>query len=314
LKRQRSKCVALAAVEKIGAIGYNSMGRLHQAEERSPMKRFIWTLVLLIVTSLAVFLVGWLPLRVEPGKYAVVASKTGGVEDEVLYSGRFFWSAAALLPTNLRLVQFSPARLERVIGLSGELPSAGAYRAFMAGEPDFSWDLSLRLRIAVEPEALPLLFSRYGIDSDEALGSWLNEELEGAASDARSLASEALVSASDAARLSSGAADEDLRLALAARRPQLDILGLSVIAARVPDLLLYEQARQLYGSYMESYRQSVEPALVRASVSAAEDQVRMDTLKRYGELLARYPALIDFLAIEAGIAPRPLAEAAGLGE
>ncbi|HAE21135.1 MAG TPA: hypothetical protein DCG47_02270, partial [Spirochaetaceae bacterium] len=169
------------------------------------MKRFIWTLVLLTLTSAAVFLIGWLPLRVEPGKYAVVASKTGGVEDEVVSSGRFFWSAAALLPTNLRLVQFSPARVERLISLSGELPSAGAYRAFMAGEPDFSWDISLRVRIAAAPAALPELFSRYGIDSDEALGAWLNEELEGAASDARALASDALVSAEAASRLASGA-------------------------------------------------------------------------------------------------------------
>lgn len=278
------------------------------------MKRFIWTLVLLSLCSAAVFFIGWLPLRVQPGKYAVVASKTGGVEGEVLSSGRFFWSAAALLPTNLRLVQFSPARVERVISLSGELPSAGAYRAFMAGEPDFSWELSLRLRIAVAPEALPLLFSRYGIDGDEALGAWLDEELDGASSDARALAADSLASPSSAVRLASGAADEELRLALAARRPELDILGLSVIAARIPDLALYEQARQLYASYVDSFRQSVEPALVRASVSAAEDQVRIDALKRYGELLALYPALVDFLAIEAGLAPRPLAPAAARDE
>jgi hypothetical protein len=38
-----------------------------------------------------------------------------------------------------------------------------------------------------------------------------------------------------------------------------------------------------------------------------EEQVRMDVLRRYGDLLERYPDLIDYLAIEAGIAPRPRA-------
>jgi len=57
---------------------------------------------------------------------------------------------------------------------------------------------------------------------------------------------------------------------------------------------------------MERFRASVEPALAAASGLAAEEQVRIDVLKRYGELLERYPALVDYLAIQAGIPPRPV--------
>ena len=44
------------------------------------MKRFVFTLVLLIVLSLAIFMVGWVSLRLEPGTYAVMVSKTNGVD------------------------------------------------------------------------------------------------------------------------------------------------------------------------------------------------------------------------------------------
>jgi hypothetical protein len=88
------------------------------------------------------------------------------------------------------------------------------------------------------------------------------------------------------------------------RNPELSVSSLSVVSAKVPDLALYESARSLYLGYMENYRASVEPALTRASSQAAEEQVRMEILRRYGDLLERYPDLIDYLAIEAGLAPR----------
>lgn len=269
------------------------------------MRRFTWSVVLLLIASLAVFCVGWLSLRVRPGAVAVVASKTGGVAPEPLEAGRFAWSPAALLPTNLRVVSFSPKPAGRSISLEGELPSAAAYRAFMAGEPDFSWSLTIALKAAPKPEALPELFSRYGVDNDEALAAWLSAELDSALGDARALALAHFADEDGAQLLATGRADEAVRDGLAAKRPMLEILEFGISEARLPDLALYARARELYLSYVERFRASVEPALAEASESAARDQVRMDLLRRYGQLLSEYPKLIDYLAIEAGIAPRP---------
>jgi hypothetical protein len=102
------------------------------------MKRFVFTLVLLLVVSLAVFMVGWVSLRLEPGRYAVMVSKTGGVDPAVLRSGSFRWTVAALLPTNLKVIPFTLSDMERVVELGGTLPSAEVYQEFMAGDPDFS--------------------------------------------------------------------------------------------------------------------------------------------------------------------------------
>lgn len=271
------------------------------------MRRFTWSVVLLLLASLTVFFIGWLSLRVRPGYVAVVASKTGGVEPRPLEAGRFSWSLAALLPTNLRVVSFSPKPVGRNLKLEGELPSAAAYRAFMAGEPDFSWRLTLSLKAAPKALALPELFSRYGVDSDEALAAWLSDELDSALIDARALVLALFADEDGAQLIAAGRADESVRAGVAAKRPMLEILAFGISEARLPDLALYAQARELYLGYIERFRASVEPALAAASELAARDQVKIELLRRYGQLLTEFPSLIDYLAIEAGIAPRPIA-------
>ena len=264
------------------------------------MRRFPVTLAILLVCGGVVFFVGWLPVRIKPGIYAVVVTKTGGVDPAVMAPGRFRWSAAALLPTNVRLVTFNPTSAERQVELSGTLPSAAAYSAFMAGEPDFSYAMTLRLIAAPKPSALPELFGRWGIADDAALATWLNTELDLAAAELRG----ALAGmADDPASIDHAS----LVAMVSARRPLLDVHDVEIVSSRLPDMALYTDARRLYASYIERFRASVEPALAAASSRSAAEQVHIDVLKRYGELLERYPALIDYLAIQAGLPPRSAA-------
>lgn len=261
------------------------------------MRRFPVTLAILLLCGGAVFITGWLPLRVKPGIHAVVVTKTGGVDPAVMAPGQFRWSAAALLPTNVRLVTFNPTSAERQVELSGTLPSAAAYSAFMAGEPDFSYAMTLRLIAAPKASALPELFGRWGIADDAALSVWLNTELDLAAAELRGAMAGM---ADDPATIDHAA----LVALVSSRRPLLDVHDVEILSSRVPDMALYQEARRLYASYIERFRASVEPALAAASSKSAAEQVQIEVLKRYGELLERYPALVDYLAIQAGLPPR----------
>ncbi|HUW68987.1 MAG TPA: hypothetical protein VMX33_02035 [bacterium] len=261
------------------------------------MRRFAVTLILLVVLGGAIFMIGWLPVRIKPGSYAVIVTKTGGVDPAVMAPGSFRWSAAAFLPTNMRLIAFAPASAERHVELSGELPSAAAYSAFMAGEPDFSYAITLRLIASPKPAALPELFSRWGIADDAALSAWLDAELDLAATELRG-------AVSGAAGGPTSIDGPSLVALVSSRRPLLDVRDVEVLSSRVPDMDLYNDARRLYASYIERFRASVEPALAAASSKSATEQVQIDVLKRYGELLERYPALVDYLSIQAGLPPR----------
>lgn len=268
------------------------------------MKRFVFTLLLLIVLSLAVFMVGWVSLRLEPGSYAVMVSKTGGVDPEVLRSGAFRWTPVALLPTNLKLVSFTLSDMERLVHLGGTLPSAEIYKEFMAGDPDFSWTVSVNVRATVLPESLPTLVESFGFDDQAGLTAWLAGETDLAVAGLRAAIVKLAGTNEGAVKLMSGEVEAELKATIETNHPALMVRSLTLVSARVPDLALYESARALYLGYMENYRTSVEPALARASSQAAEEQVRMEILRRYGDLLERYPDLIDYLAIEAGMPPR----------
>ncbi len=271
------------------------------------MKKFGISIFIALLAAIAVFCIGWLPLRVPAGLHAVLVSKTGGVHASVLNPGAFFWTPEALLPTNIKLYTFKPLTAEQKIDMSGEMPSAAAYRAFLAGEPDFSWELSLRLASSVNPEYLPQIVADYGVQDDAGLAKWLRDELVRAAEDLRPVLVNAAADRLKARDLVSGVLSAGFMDSLQAKRPALAIREVSVLSSRMPDMALYESARALYSGYMESYRSMIEPVLAEASRKAAADQVRLDSLKRYGRLLAEYPALVDLLAIEAGIAPRALA-------
>ncbi len=275
------------------------------------MKRVTWILaiLLLVLAALAAFLAGWLPLRIEPGSLAVLVTKTGGVHPDTVMPGGFRWTAAALLPTNLRLLPFNPRPASRSVRLSGELPSAAAYSAFMAGEPDFSWSLELRLSAAVKPAALPGLVEREGIRDDEGLSAWLQGALERAAAALRPTLVSLAMDPAGSRSLADGSASAALASAAAAAVPELESPAVELVSASVPDIALYEEAREFYLAYMERYREAVEPALAKASATALGDRLRLESLEAYGELLARYPWLVDYLAIEAGLPPRASAPA-----
>lgn len=268
------------------------------------LKKLLANLIVLALLAAAVFLVGWLPLRVKPGQFAVVVSKTSGIMAEPLRPGQFYWTAEALLPTNLRLYSFAPVSQERRISHEGELPSAALYRDFLAGQPDFRWEISLRLAASLKPDFLPQLVSQHGVEDNEGLAAWLYDELQRAGEDLRSELVRAAADAEQVRDLVSGRLAEGFGAVLARTRPHLDILEVSVVSARAPDLAVYEAARRLYADYLTSYQASIEPALVAGSVGLAEDQLRMTSLRNYGELLKEYPILIDFLAIEAGLPAR----------
>jgi len=267
------------------------------------MKKLLANLIILMLLGALVFFFGWLPLRVPAGRHAVLVSKTNGVHPETLAPGGFFWTPAALLPTNIKLYHFSSQVLEQRVELSGVLPSAGVYQDFLVGKPDFSWDISLRLTALVKTGQLPHIVAVHGVQDDQMLAAFLQDELVRAAEDLRGLL---IATVSDAERmmdLFSGALSDHFVELISHKRPYLEVLEVAVISARIPDMQIYLAARELYGRYIASYQALVEPALAKASTIAAEDQVRMNSLRRYGEVLTEYPILVDYLAIEAGLQP-----------
>ena len=83
--------------------------------------------------------------------------------------------------------------------------------------------------------------------------------------------------------------------------PDIEISACSVKTLRFPDFVLYNEVRQLYRDYLTAQRTDLRDAIGLIASQNIQNRRRMDELSNYGELLTKYPILIQYLALEKGI-------------
>jgi hypothetical protein len=265
------------------------------------MRKFIVTLFILLVLAGTIFFFGWAQLPVPPGAYGVARSKTHGVDPRLVRSGEFRWLWYKLIPTNVEIAVFRLEPVSRQLNIQNTLPLGSSYAAFAGFPADFSWELKGSFSFSLNPESLVSLVSEQGISSQEALDAWqrgLAEKIEGL-----------VMSRLNSADMSAGSLEEMLKtgsspaLETEIRRqfPQIADFSFAVTNARFPDLALYRQVRALYEDFVASQRQYVSSELGQKAENHITSQLHFEELERYGELLAKYPVLLEYLALEKGL-------------
>ena len=264
------------------------------------MKKFITMLLLLIILAAAVFLVGWIQFRIPAGHYGVYVTKTGGWHPKVLSPGMFAWSWEALLPTNFRLFSFTAEPRTEAITLTGSLPSSELYTSFAVGNPDFNYQAVYSITAAVRAESLPGVAESWKIETQEALDTWLAERLRTAGESLRSMILDGSVDADWLLAVLGGDPETTAKLAsrIDAEVPELEIQAVTVGSIKVPDLGLYKAVKSKYLAFLDSTESALGRTLERDAQVRAQEELRMESLERYGQLITKYPKLIDFLAVE----------------
>jgi hypothetical protein len=82
--------------------------------------------------------------------------------------------------------------------------------------------------------------------------------------------------------------------------PEIQNFSLAVRVVRFPDHILYQSLKALYRDYINHLNALLNPALLQEAEGRMGTNLRLDELERYGELLTRYPVLLQFLALERG--------------
>jgi len=136
------------------------------------MKKLLILLLVLIVIGGVVFYFGWIQLLIPPGSCAVIHTKTGGYEKKIIPAGTFAWRAERLIPANMSLFIFpiQPVDADSTT-LTGTMPSGPVYGSSLAGSPDFSYKIRIRITFSLNPEVLPDLVSGEGL-RPEGLDGW----------------------------------------------------------------------------------------------------------------------------------------------
>jgi len=262
------------------------------------MKKFFFTLFILLVLGCVIFLAGWAQYKVPLGSYGVIKSKTHGIDPELVKSGEFRWLWYKLIPKNVEIAVYRIEPVKFNINFNSTLPSGESYAAFAGIGANFSWELKAVISFSLNPDTLIHIVSAYNLKEQGDL----EKHLLGKAQSIENLILRTFSSGeTDSTRLEnvmSGNNDVELEREIAVLYPEFQDFSLTVQSAKFPDFILYREVRHLYEDYLKKQREVVTSGFGRRAENHIASQLHFEELERYGELLTKYPVLLEYLALE----------------
>jgi hypothetical protein len=265
------------------------------------MKKFVISLIILIILGGVAFYFGWVKASVPAGEYGVIISKTHGVDTELIQDGKFRWLWYKLIPTNVTILTFKLKQQEGNISVSGQLPSAETYASFSGVPMDFSYEVNGSFSFLLNAETLPILAENHTISEQASLQIYLNslsEKISGFIVQQLQLLSENTASLE---ALQGNEIPSDLVDKVKSQFPEIIDFNCTIHNIRFPDFDLYDSAKALYQNYLARQGELLMEQAAAETARINSAQQRYDELKRYGELLTEYPVLIQYMAIEKGL-------------
>jgi hypothetical protein len=285
------------------------------------MKKII-ALIIILGFGGTVFFLGWAQLTVPPDSYGILRSKTFGVDPRPVQEGEFRWVWYKLIPTNVSIELFKLNRLDRAVHIKGVLPQGESYASLAGLKTDFSYEISGSFSFRIKAAALPALAAEGKAENQAGLDGYqqrlageiedfLVQRLRGYGEDPASVAADTTAGIPPEGGAADNAADGDafiggfgqadrLEAEILEAFPMIADLSLSISVPVYPDFALYHTARALYGEYLRRQRELLEDDIAAAAGRNLAARLRFDELEKYGELLTKYPILLEYLALENG--------------
>jgi hypothetical protein len=265
------------------------------------MKKFLAALIILIILGGPAFFFGWAQIAVPPGAYGVLRSKTHGIDPRLIREGEFRWVWYKLIPTNVEIQVYRLNQVEHSFTIKNSLPSGAAYAAFAGLTADFSYDISADISFSIRPDSLVPLLSGHNI----AAPGDLNRLEQSLAGDIEAFILQTIgvpgEKTGDLEEILRTGSSPALEQGVAARFPQIENIRCRIKTAVFPDFALYRQIQGLFEAYLVQQREYLGGSLREQAENRIDSRLHFDELERYGELLTKYPVLVQYLALEKGL-------------
>jgi hypothetical protein len=255
------------------------------------MKKFLGTLLILVILAGLGLFFGWAQQGVPPDAYGLIRSKTHGLDTRLVKPGEFRWVWYKLIPTNATTAVFRLSPVSHEFSARDTLPSGRIYAAFAGMEDDFSWEIRASFSFSLRPEALAPLVAGQNVGDQEELSRY-----EGAVAEDIELFILRRMGALEAL-LKDGESPE-LEREVQGQFPSIENFSLRVKSAQFPNYDLYRQAQGLYDQYIALQKDMMAGEMREKAKNRIEAYQRLDELEQYGALLTKYPILLDYLALE----------------
>jgi len=267
------------------------------------MKKFLFILFFLLALGGTVFFLGWAQLTVPTGSYGVMRSKTHGLETEVIRDGEFRWFWYKAIPTNAKVSVYTINPVKHSIKTSGVLTSGEVYAALAGLKADFSWEISGEISFNLKPECLPEFTEKESINNDEDL----RKAEENLAAKVETLVLQRLrnyvdnINGEEINAIAFAASHPEIISEIESLIPEIENLNCTIQFLRIPDYALYQSLFSLYKEYLVRQNAILSLDVAKEASKRIALRTRMEELTQYGELLTRYPILIQYLTIEKSI-------------
>ena len=261
------------------------------------MKKFLVFLVILLILAGTVFFFGWAQFAVPAGSAGVIRSKTHGIDPQIIKEGEFRWYWYKLIPTNAEIIVFTVKPVVFNISSSGSLPSGAVYASAAGIQADFSWNVTGELSFSVREDALPSLCLMENLGSQDDLSNLEESYSRGIVT---LVLNRLNIIAQDEAKMQSLVMSgmlPELNSEIEAAFPDLEKISCVLRTIRYPDYDLYKSARYLYNEYLAGQQKVLDNITVWNGQNSMENRLRLDEMEKIGEVLTRYPVLLDYLAL-----------------
>ncbi len=263
------------------------------------MKKVIIFLSILIIISAVIFYFGWIQLSLEKDTYGVVFTKTGGYSEKSIVSGDFAWSAAALIPKNLEIIEIPSAPRTIYLESITKLPSSSLYRNTLVGSAEFSYNLSFYISYQLNDNKVVEMVRDKGI-SAENIENWY-EAIEKKITYIASREVQIFLNNDPVNQKSTYISSENQEKILNRIQTFFDeiyLQDLDIVSLTIPDLALYETSKKYYYDLTAIKNSSLQKEMLNTATQRAENEVQLELLERYGYLLNEFPLLIEYLKVD----------------
>jgi hypothetical protein len=184
------------------------------------------------------------------------------------------------------------------LNFNSSLPSGESYASFAGLGADFSWELRAAISFSINPDMLISLASKHGLENQADLSAYEQD----IAKNIEVIILHTLTSGqTDSQRLEnilSGNKDMELEREISREYPEIQDYSFTLQSAKFPDFVLYRQVRLMYEEFLSKQREIVASGFGQRADHIIASHLRIEELERYGDLLTRFPILLNYLTIE----------------
>jgi len=265
------------------------------------LRKLLIAVVIVLLCGGLAFFFGWTQFSVPAGKYGVMLSKSGGYYPQAITPGAITWRWERLIPSNAQILVFDLTPRHVHYEAEGVLPSAEQYNRILNTQETFSWSFSIDASVSLKPEQLVAVVTKNTLQTQEALETSIDAHIQAALQTLMyRYVSQLLDNSYEYQQVKTDyhALSEKIKEELsktAGSEYIIEAVTLSKIT--VPDIHTYKLAEQAYNAYEQQREMLLAETAAKEAQYAASEQFQIDRLTKWGDFLAKYPHIIELIAV-----------------